>query len=185
MLGECRPEDLLRCGVVFGQAAEVLQSAQAQAARSAQVHWRGRAGVNYQELLGVLSGRLGALRTCYDGACDALLRYARMLEQAKASAHEADLLGAQAEQVSFGTLFGAPGMPGQADPQPLQAKAGALLQQAVELEQQAALTLAAALDDLTGRAPKPTPGWVAPGSWLMWPSRCGARRWASRRVAPI
>jgi len=96
-LGECQPQELLRCGVVFGQSAEVLLSAQVLAGRSAQVRWRGRTGCNYQQLLGPLSSELGALRVSYDGACNVLLRYARVLEQAKALAHEADVLGARAD----------------------------------------------------------------------------------------
>jgi len=71
------------------------------------VRWRGRAGCNYQQLLGPLSAELGALRASYDGACDVLLGYARVLEQAKALAHEADLLGARADSANFGD-FSAP-----------------------------------------------------------------------------
>ena len=153
-LGECQPQELLRCGVVFGQAAEVLLSAQVLAGRSAQVRWRGRTGCNYQQLLGSLSAELGALRASYDGACDVLLRYARVLEQAKALADEADVLGARADSAGFGDLFGAPGMVGEVNPHPLQVRADALMRQAVELEEQAGLTAAAALDDLTYRAPK-------------------------------
>jgi len=153
-LGECQPQELLRCGVVFGQAAEVLLSAQVLAGRSAQVRWRGRTGCNYQQLLGPLSAELGALRASYDGACDVLLGYARVLEQAKALAHEADVLGARADSANFGDLFGAPGMVGEVNPHPLQVRADAFMRQAVELEEQAGLTAAAALDDLTYRAPK-------------------------------
>ncbi len=164
-LGECQPQELLRCGVVFGQAAEVLLSAQVLAGRSAQVRWRGRTGCNYQQLLGPLSSELGALRVSYDGACDVLLRYARVLEQAKALAHEADMLGARADSAGFGDLFGAPGMVGQVDPHPLQVRADALMHQAVELEEQAGLTAAAALDDLTYRAPK-APGGAGVSRFL-------------------
>jgi len=162
-LGDCRPQEVLRCGVVFGQAAEVLVSAQVAAGRSAQVRWRGRAGCDYQALLTSLSRDLGAVRGSYDGACEVLLRYARVLEQARVLAHEADVLGARADSAGFGDLFGAPGMVGQLDPGPLRVKAEALMRQALELEEQAGLTAAAALDDLTYRAPKP-------------PARTGASR---------
>ena len=157
-LGECQPQELLRCGLVFGQAAEVLLSAQVLAGRSAQVRWRGRTGCNYQQLLGPLSSELGALRASYDGACNVLLRYARVLEQAKALAHEADVLVARSGSAGFGDLFGAPGMAGEVNPHPhphpLQVRADALMRQAVQLEEQAGLTAAAALDDLTYQAPK-------------------------------
>ena len=57
-LTTARPEDLLRCGVILGEAAEQIGIAVSVSRRSAQVSWYGPTGTAYQHRLGRLTGKL-------------------------------------------------------------------------------------------------------------------------------
>ena len=164
-LTTARPEDLLRCGVILGEAAEQIGIAVSVSRRSAQVSWYGPTGTAYQHRLDRLTGKLGRAGAAFGEACDVLIAYSRALAAAKELAGQAEVLARSSEVVTLDALqAGGLGLP---DPVAalhagqLQRRAAALLAQAEAFEADAARRAAITLHVLAGEAPHESAGTAA------------------------
>lgn len=156
-LAAARPEDILRCGVILGEAAEQIRSAVTLSRRSSQVTWFGPTGTAYQHRLGRLTGKLDRAGSAFGEAGDVLIAYSRALAEAKELAGRAEALAQSAELAALNTLHVGPlGLP---DPVAalqaglVQRKAGLLFAQAEAVEADAARRAALTLHALAGEAP--------------------------------
>lgn len=111
-LTTARPEDLLRCGVILGEAAEQIGIAVSVSRRSAQVSWYGPTGTAYQHRLGRLTGKLDRAGAAFGEACDVLISYSRALAEAKQLAGQAEVLARSSEVATLDALHaGGLGLP--------------------------------------------------------------------------
>lgn len=160
-----RPEDLLRCGVILGEAAEQIRSAVTLSRRSSQVTWYGPTGTAYQHRLSRMSGKLGRAGAAFGEACDVLIAYSRALAAAKELAGQAEVLAQAAEVAALDALHA--GGLGLSDPVvalqagQLQRRASQLLAQAEAIETDAAGRAALTLHALAGEAPQESAGTAA------------------------
>lgn len=160
-----RPEDLLRCGVILGEAAEQIRSAVTLSRRSSQVTWYGPTGTAYQHRLGRLTGKLDRAGSAFGEACNVLIAYSRALAEAKELAGRAEVLAQSAEVAALDALRTGPlGLP---DPVAalqaglVQRRAAQLFAQAEAVEADAARRAALTLHALAGEAPQEGAGTAA------------------------
>ena len=156
-LTAARPEDVLRCGVILGEAAEQIRSAVTLSRRSSQVTWYGPTGTAYQHRLSRLTGKLDRAGSAFAEAGDVLIAYSRALAEAKELAGQAEVLFGAAEVAAVNALHAGPlGLPDPVAALPagqLQRRASQVLAQAEAVEADAARRAALVLHALAGEAP--------------------------------
>ena len=172
-LSDSRPEDLLRCGVIFGQMSEQVDEAARSARRSASVVWDGVAASCFRRDLNALAVKLARVTEAYDEACDLLWVYSRELDRARDVSRMADTLAIQAVvEQSPASFLG---------PTNIEAhQAVRLAGEAFDLQTAASRRVVSTLHDLTQRAPRADAGsatdrWIGEAGEGLWSSLVGVK----------
>ena len=158
-------EPVLRCAYRLEQVASDVRTAAARTAGAYPEHWRGDAGIAYQQRLDETADRVRRVAVAYDAAGAALVPYAQALLDAQELARRAAGLLAEADEADrrcavAAALQGGSRLAGPSPAEGLRAAAARYSAEAAEVERRAAAVCASALDGEASRAPR-TSGWRA------------------------